>query len=168
MNSTITLRNGVAAFLRNSGKYLLMNRATNRKIAPGVWSGVGGHMEPYEINDPLSACYREIEEETGIIQNEILSLKLLHIITRRSNYEIRQSYIYFGETAKTDIIQTDEGNLSWVECKELLNREYTKTFAAMLEHYSSRNLNDSAVYVGVAENDNGKLRMNWSRCEDFE
>ena len=61
------LINYVAAFLRNNDEYLLMERANNRKINPGFWSGVGGHVEPHEINDPLSACYREIEEEAGMI-----------------------------------------------------------------------------------------------------
>lgn len=164
----ITLRNGVAAFLQNNGKCLLMKRAANRSIAPSVWSGVGGHMEQREINDPLSACYREIEEESGITQENISCLDLLYIVTRRSNAEIRQSYIYFGETSQNEIIQTDEGVLFWIPEAELLDREYTKTFTAMLEHYIKREPNDRAVYVGVAENDNGKLRMNWSRCEDFE
>ena len=164
----ITLRNGVAAFLRNNDKYLLMNRAANRKIAPGVWSGVGGHIEPQELNDPLSACYREIEEESGIVKSQIETLDLQYIITRRSKNEIRQSYIYFGETLQTDVKQTDEGVLFWISENDLLNREYTKTFAAMLEHYKKRSYNDRAVYVGVAEYDNGKLRMNWLRCEDFE
>jgi hypothetical protein len=31
-----------------------------------------------------------------------------------------------------------------------------------------RNKDDRTVYVGVAENDNGKLHMNWAQCEDFE
>ncbi|HBK85283.1 MAG TPA: hypothetical protein DDZ53_04545, partial [Firmicutes bacterium] len=114
IESMITLRNGVTAFLHNNGEYLLMKRADNRKIAPGVWSGVGGHMEQSEINDPLTACYREIEEETGISRDKISSLKLLYIITRRSKDEIRQSYIYFGETAQEEVIQTDEGNLFWI------------------------------------------------------
>ena len=70
----IILRNSVCAFLRNNGKYLLMKRAENRVFNPGFWSGVGGHMEPKEINDPLSACYREIEEETGIIKDYYFSL----------------------------------------------------------------------------------------------
>jgi len=164
----ITLRNGIAAFLRNNDKYLLMNRAANRKIAPGVWSGVGGHVEPQELNDPLSACYREIEEESGIVKSQIETLDLQYIITRRSKDEIRQNYIYFGETSQTDVKQTDEGVLFWISENDLLNREYTKTFAAMLEHYKKRSCNDRAVYVGVAENDNGNLRMSWSCCEDFE
>ena len=164
----IRLRNGVAAFLRNSGNYLLIKRAYNRKIAPGVWSGVGGHIEPHEINDPLSACYREIEEESGICRDKIKSLDLLYIITRRSKSEIRQSYIYFGDTDQTEVTQTNEGELFWIRCGELLEREYTKTFAAMLEHYTKRVQSDRAVYVGVACNAKGNLQMNWSRCEDFE
>ena len=164
----ITLRNGVAAFLHNNGKYLLMKRAETRSIAPGVWSGVGGHIEPDELNEPLTACYREIKEETGIIHDNIDSLDLLYIITRRSNDEIRQSYIYFGETKQNEITQTDEGDLFWISETKLLNRKYTKTFTAMLEHYTKRNQNDRAVYVGVAENDNGKLEMKWAKCEDFE
>ena len=168
MNTNILLRNSVAAFLSNNGKYLLMKRSESRAYIPGYWSGVGGHMEPQEINDPQSACYREIEEETGIGKTEIPSLDLLYIIIRRGKDEIRQSYIYFGETSKTEVIQTDEDSLFWIDEKEFLAREYTKTFAAMLEHYTKRLRDDRAVYVGAAENDNGRLRMNWSRCEDYE
>jgi 8-oxo-dGTP diphosphatase len=164
----ITLRNGVAAFLNNNDKYLLMKRDENRKIAPGVWSGVGGHIETHEINAPLSACYREIEEESGIARDKISSLELLYIITRRSKDEIRQSYIYFGETGQTELAQTDEGELFWIEHSELLKREYSKTFTAMLEHYAHRDKGDRAIYVGVADNNNGELQMNWARCEDFE
>jgi len=164
----ITLKNYVAAFLRNNDKYLLMKRADNRKINPGFWSGVGGHIEPREINDPLAACYREIEEESGITRDKIASLDLLYIITRRNGDEIRQSYIYFGDTTTSDVIQTDEGVLSWVPHGELQKREYTATYAAMMEHYMKRNRIDRAVYVGVADDDSGKLKMNWSRCADFE
>jgi 8-oxo-dGTP diphosphatase len=165
---TITLRNGVAAFLKNGEAYLLMKRAADRAVAPGVWSGIGGHMEPREINDPLSACYREIEEESGITCDEIGSLDLLYIITRRFKDEIRQSYIYFGETARTDVFQTDEGELVWVCEYELINREYTQTFAAMLRHYINRDENDRAVYVGVAGDNNGGLAMVWAKCEDWD
>lgn len=164
----ITLRNGAAAFLRNGDNFLLMKRADNRKIAPGVWSGVGGHMEPHEINDPMTACYREIEEETGIARSQIPALDLRYIITRRYQNEIRQSYVYFGETTATQVIQTNEGILHWVPTRELLARVYTQTYAAMLTHYVHREPSDTAVYVGVAGNDHGRLHMTWAKCEDFE
>jgi len=37
----------------------------------------------------------------------------------------------------------------------------------MLNHYITRGSRDYAVYVGVAGNTNGLLKMNWARCEDF-
>ncbi|MDR1704484.1 MAG: NUDIX hydrolase [Clostridiales bacterium] len=163
----ITLRNGTAAFLRNNGNILLIKRAGNRVILPGVWSGVGGHMEPGELNNPSAACIREIEEETGIASSDINGLELLYVILRRFNDEIRQSYIYFGETSKTGVVQTDEGELFWVSENELLEREFSATFTAMLEHYIKRDRDDRAVYAGVAGNDGGRLRMVWARCEDF-
>ena len=158
----ITLKNYAVAFLRNGDKYLLIKRADNRKINPGIWSGIGGHIEPHEINTPLEACYREIEEETGITHDKISSLDLQYIITRRSGSEIRQSYIYFGKTDVIDLAQTDEGVLFWVPNDGLLNHEYTTTYTSMLEHYAKRKPSDTAIYVGVAENADSDLRMNWS------
>jgi len=162
------LVNGVAAFLKNDGRYLLMKRAAGKRIAPGLWSGVGGHMEPREMNDPFAACCREIEEETGIVPRDVVSLGLRYVLTRLSKDEIRQSYIFFGETARDDIIQTDEGELCWAPERELLDREYSETFAAMLAHYVGRDAGDSDVYAGAASDDNGRLRMNWTRLKDWE
>jgi len=165
----IKLRTTASAFLRNSGNYLLLKRALTKRLAPGLWAGVGGHMEPHELNNPIETCYREIEEETGITKSDIHSLELLYITVRmKSIGEISYNYFYFGETTKTEAIQTDEGSLHWVLESELLNREYPKTFAAMLSHYTTRHPQDRAVYVGVAGNDNNSLSMTWTLLEDFE
>ena len=162
------LRNGTAAFLRNNNKYLLIKRSESKVLLPGLWSGVGGHMEPCEINDPLLTCYREIEEETGITKDKISKLELLYLIIRRSKDEISQSYIYFGETTQEEVIQTEEGTLFWVPESEWTDRQFSSTFSMMLTHYKKRKKEDRAVYVGVAEDDLGKLRIIWAKCEDFE
>ena len=164
----ITLRSIAVAFLRNNGNFLLMKRADTRTIAPGIWSGIGGHLEKNEINSPLAACYREIEEETGITTDKIDTLEMLYVVTRRSKDEIRHIYVYFGETTETGVIQTREGVLYWIPYGELMNREYTKPFAAMLEHYTKRTKDDNTIYLGVADIKNGVFQMSWSRCVDFE
>ena len=134
-----------------------------------MWAGVGGHMEPHELNNPCETCYREIEEETGITRDNIHNLELLYIIIRMSsNDEIRHHYIYFGETTQTETIQTDEGTLHWVPKAELPNRKYTKSYTAMLKHYAARQPHDRAVYVGAAGNDSGTLSMTWTLLEDFD
>ena len=168
MNEKIILQNSAGAFLKQNGHYLLMKRSPDRKIAPDVWSCVGGHSEPDEINDPMAACLREIHEETGISKDHIFSLELRYIIVRRAKNAIRQNYVYFGETDVSGIIDTKEGTLHWIHEKDLLNREFTKTFEAMLKHYINMPDKQKRVVVGVAENHFGKLNMTWSVVEDFE
>ena len=168
MDSIISLENGSGAFLRNNGKYLLIKRSAERKIAPNVWSCVGGHMEQNEINNPLDTCLREIAEETGIEKEHIINLKLRYIIIRRFENTIRQNYIYFGETNMERFIDTDEGKLYWIKEEELLNREYTQMYTAMLQHYINNKDKQEKITVGVAGNINGKLKMNWTMVEDFK
>jgi len=163
----ITLLNGTAAFIKRDNRYLLMKRESNRKIAPDVWSGLGGKIEAHEMNDPKAACLREIVEESGISADQINGLALRYIIMRRHRNTIRQTYVYFGVTDALPTVSTDEGALSWIPENELLDRTYTSTFYAMLDHYTKMP-DTECVVVGVAENDNGVCRMIWSKIEDFE
>ncbi|MDR1329970.1 MAG: NUDIX hydrolase [Oscillospiraceae bacterium] len=165
--NTITLSNGAAAFLKRGGDYLLMKRASNREISPGVWSSPAGKIERDELNDPQAACLREVQEETGITSGQIRNLTLRYIIVRRYRDTIRQTYVYFGETDAEPSVTTDEGELYWIPERELLDRTYTATFTAMLEHYL-HTPDSRRVVVGVAENDNGKCRMVWTAAEAWE
>jgi 8-oxo-dGTP diphosphatase len=165
--TAINLSNGAAAFLKRGDEYLLMKRADNRKIAPGVWSSVGGKLKTNELSDPQAACLREVQEETGITADHIRNLALRYVIVRRYRDTIRQTYVYFGETAAEPTVATDEGELFWIPESELLNRTYTATFTAMLAHYLTTP-DAKRVIVGVAENDGGDCRMVWSAIEDFD
>ena len=168
MNENIIFIYGAGVFLKRNEHYLLMKRSPDKKVAPGVWSNVGGHVEPnLDSGDPLTACFREIFEETGILAEQIYNLILRYIIIRRADNIIRHSYVYFGETDVIEFIETDEGTLHWVPESELLDREYTQTFAAMMQHYVYTPV-DGHVVIGVAENKAGSLHMNWAVVEDFD
>ena len=163
----IKLQNFATAFLKRDGKYLLMKRSAEKKIAPNVWCSVGGHIEEYEMNEPEAACMREIEEETGIKGAQVQNLKLRYVIMRRARDILRQNYVYFGETTAKDLINTDEGTLHWIPEKELLNREFTQTFTAMLRHYTETPDCENIV-IGAAHSVDGKLKMSWSSIRDFD
>lgn len=163
----ITFRNVATAFLFNNNDFLLMKRSEKRKIAPGFWAGVGGHLEPDEINDPRAACLREIYEETGIEAKYIDEFKLKYIIIRRSQNEIRVNYIYFGNSNIREFVDTDEGKLYWIPVGELLNREFTNTIRITLTHYLELGNLMNDVLVGVVSNDNNKPFMNWSLLQDW-
>ena len=163
----IDLLSGTAAFLYREGCYLLMKRAPHRQIVPGLWSGVGGKMEREELNDPYSACLREICEETGIPALAISDLRLRYVILRRSGDTIRQSYCYFGKTTAEATLATDEGELHWIPEAELLQRSFSQTFSAMLHHFV-HTPDEQRIIVGVAQNLEGRCQMTWGALEDFD
>jgi 8-oxo-dGTP pyrophosphatase MutT (NUDIX family) len=54
----------VGAFIRDERlRVYAHRRSADRKLLPGIWDVVGGHLEPGE--SPEEALAREIEEETG-------------------------------------------------------------------------------------------------------
>ena len=163
-----TLQCFTTAFLKRRDRYLLIKRASHKKVAPNVWSGVGGNIEPHEYLEPSETCLREVYEETGIPADHIHGLALRYIIVRRAKDVIRLSYGYFGETDVERVIDTDEGTLHWIPERDLLAREYTQTHAAMLAHYLYTPDPAARVVVGVAENAAGKAHMVWSVLEDFD
>ena len=144
-----------------------MKRSKNKAIAPNVWSCIGGKMEANEMNDPLSACFREIEEETGIKRENIHNLRLRYIIFRQKKNIIRQNYIYFGETDKMECKITEEGATHWINENELDKKMYSQTYAEMINHFM-QNKSSLNIFTGIAGMENGMLKMNWSVLQDFE
>ena len=56
--------NCVGALIRNDRGYVFaQRRLSTRRVFPGAWDIVGGHIEPGETLE--EALAREIEEETG-------------------------------------------------------------------------------------------------------
>lgn len=165
----IKLRTMATAFLINNEDVLLMKRSMEKKFAPGVWAGVGGHLEECEINDPQLACMREIYEETGICEKDIYGLKLKYIILRKSKEEIRISYTYVGHTTMREVKNTDEGELFWVSKSELLNRKLSIMNEVVLKHYfESSSQTGEEVLVGVLNSRNGEPTINWMPIQDWE
>jgi 8-oxo-dGTP diphosphatase len=137
------------AMLFNGNDMLMMKRSLKRTLNPGMWAAVGGHMEPEEINDPRTACLREIHEETGLGESEVLDLRLRYILIRINQMEVRQQFVYSGHTTRRDILQTDEGVLHWIPREEVLQRDIPFIFHCLLEHYL-QNGPATHIWVGTA------------------
>lgn len=152
----------------NNEDYLMMKRAMNRKFKPGIWAGVGGHVEPYEINNPKEACLREVFEETGIGEDDIEDLKLKYITLRRSKDEIRIQYIYFAHSKTRNVIQTDEGELFWINKKELLKKDLSVTAMETLKHYTSYGDSIDDILVGTVSAQGNQPIMTWIPVQDWE
>ena len=163
------LRAMAGAFIINGKDYLLMKRAENRKLAPGMWGPVGGHIEPYELNDPKATCLREVYEESGILEKAFDKLDLKYIIMRRDKDEIRVHHIFIGITNTRNYIdKTDEGKLNWINENELLDKTMTFTVRSALKHYMEIGHNSNEIIVGTVSATDNNPHMNWNSLDAWE
>lgn len=164
---SIRLRQMATVFLRNGSDWLLMKRADTRVLAPGLWAGVGGHLEPSEISDPERAALREVEEETGIRGDQIHDLRLTAILHRRRDHEIRVQYVYVGRVTTREVHDTEEGILHWVPSHEVLAKSMASSTRVFLERYFSQGASDQ-VWVGTLGKQNAAPYIQWAILEDWE
>jgi 8-oxo-dGTP diphosphatase len=144
----ISVRTMTGAFLIHHDDVLMLKRSKNKKIAPGLWSCIGGHVEPYEHGSPENCCLREIEEETGIPRTEIENLTLRYILLRRKEDELNQHYIFFGHSKTRTIGSCDEGELHWVKLSEMAHLQMSLSLKLMVEHYLHHSETDH-VWTGT-------------------
>ena len=157
------------AFIIEGNDYLMMKRADNRRIAPGMWGGVGGHAEPNEINNPKTTCLREIYEETGIEEKNFKNLDLRYIVLRRDNAEITLMYFFIG-SAQTRYYEdkTQEGKLFWINESELFDRPMSFELRNILEHYTAVGYKSSEINVGTVSVIENKPTINWNSLDEWE
>ncbi|MFW5432857.1 NUDIX domain-containing protein [Paenibacillus apiarius] len=98
------IREMATAFLFHQDRILMMKKPESRICPTEFWSGVGGHLEPGELNHPLKACLREIEEETGLQAKELRDIRLRYILLRQTETEIRQQYVYFASADHPNVV----------------------------------------------------------------
>ncbi len=163
----IKLRNLAVAFIFNEQDVLMMKTSDNKRLFPNMWAPVGGHVESDEINDPQKACIREIYEETGIAENDLNDLRLKYITLRRKDDEIRIQYIFFMETKVKTFMNTDEGELFWINKSNLLSLETSFANRSVIEHYFNEGYKDNEVMIGVVDVVNEAPKMNWSELKNF-
>lgn len=150
----------VSAFLSHGDQMLLLHRGLHKKLAPGMWASVGGHMEPSELNAPLETCYREIMEETGFGRDCITGLKLRYMIVRHVDDELRISLYCFGALkARYDLPVCDEGTLHWVSLDSLDSLPMTFTVTQLFKHWRAHPDTDT-VWLGGTNHEN--TAMTWS------
>jgi len=139
----------VNALIWCGGKVLLLKRAETKSVDPGVYSGVGGKVEPGEC--VYDALIREIEEETGITEFE--SIKA-YSITQHPYPPTDCEWVnfYFNVKIKTQvrIPESVEGEFHWIDPKDVDTLPMVKDLKAYIKILDK---NPDAFILGHFDND---------------
>ncbi len=111
------MRNTTLCHIEKDGKYLMLHRVKKENdLNHDKWVGIGGKFEDKE--SPEQCNRREVFEETGLTLN---SSEYRGIVTFVSDkWETEYMHIFTSDNFYGEIIECDEGNLVWVDKKELL------------------------------------------------
>jgi len=144
-----------AIYLFKNQRVLLLYRQGGR-VVNNVWTGsAGGHFESSELNDAKACILREMNEELGLLPEDIDGLSLRYITLRKTNGEIRQNY-YFFATLKESVresLNSSEGICKWFTLDELSALEMPFTAKFVMEHFCRIGHKTSSLYAGVTTAD---------------
>jgi 8-oxo-dGTP diphosphatase len=113
------LRVFVATFIFRGDAVLLLERSRTARFAPGRWTGVGGRVEPDELNEVEAAALREVREETGLSGQDLRDLRVRLVLTLPEAGGISVLVFCAAETDRAGVGPCDEGTLHWVPVGDL-------------------------------------------------
>jgi 8-oxo-dGTP diphosphatase len=102
-------------FITRDDKVLLLKGGSTKRLWPGLYNGIGGHVEQGE--DVITAAKRELWEETGM---RVENLWLCGFITvdTQTNPGVG-IFVFRGETSCVETDQSKDGTLEWIPLTKL-------------------------------------------------
>lgn len=112
------MRNTTLCHIEKDGKYLMLHRVKKKNdINQDKWIGIGGKFEDKE--SPEECNLRETFEETGLTIHSARYCGIVTFVTDK--YETEYMHIFHTVDFSGEVKECDEGNLEWVDKKEILN-----------------------------------------------
>ncbi len=125
-----TLYPRTLTFLLRGDEVLLIQRAQDARLFPGMYNGVGGHVERGE--NVLSAARREVREETGLNVPNLALRCLLHVDEGMDRPGVLV-FVFVGHTRQRDVTHSSEGTLHWVPLAGIGDLELLPDIPELLE-----------------------------------
>jgi 8-oxo-dGTP diphosphatase len=142
-------------FLTREDDVLLIKGAPNKKLWANRYNGIGGHIKVGE--DVLSAARREIQEETGLVPED---LWLCGTITIDTGGNPGIGIFLFRGECPTGIPQpSPEGLLSWLPVGELGNYPLVEDLILLLPKVLALKKGDPPISVRYTYNQDDQLEI---------
>jgi 8-oxo-dGTP diphosphatase len=112
------------------GWILLQERDEHAPIEPNKWCLVGGGVE--EGESPETAAYRELEEETGIVCDDLVSLGQHDLPCAFHGRDLVDLFTARTSVTDTDVVCREGRQIVFVEPRVISSLDLTETTRTML------------------------------------
>ncbi|MGD8244009.1 MAG: 8-oxo-dGTP diphosphatase [Anaerolineae bacterium] len=131
-------------FITNGDDVLLLRGASDKRIWPNQYNGVGGHVRSDE--DVFTAARREIQEETGL---EVRDLRLRGIINIPVDVQGGGVFLFvFTAVALTRHVRaSEEGTPEWIPRGGVARLDLVEDLPALLPRVLAMATNDPPFYA---------------------
>lgn len=145
-------------FLTRGESVLLLKGADDKRIWPGAYNGVGGHVERGE--DVIAAARRELFEETGL-NAETLWLCGIATIDTGQDPGIGL-YIFKGTCPRGKPRKSPEGSLEWVHREELDSKPLVEDLPELLPLILERKPEDPPFAAQYRYDEDEQLQISFA------
>ena len=121
-------------FLYRDDKFLLLQRAADKKFAPNRWTGVGGKVEADEYGDLSASALRELQEETGVPPSRLEAFTLRRVLYHNRLGESLMGLLYYTARYEGKTPSCNEDSLYWKRSEEFASLDIIETTAFVLPY----------------------------------
>ncbi len=141
-------------FLLNGDDVLVIRRSMQARIFPGVFNGIGGHVERGE--DVLTSAIREVREETGLELQELWLRGVISIAHSQYRDSVAGEeepgalvFVFVGRTDRRAVAASDEGELCWVALDRLHEMQLVPDLYELLPRILARSADEGPLFLAA-------------------
>lgn len=139
----------------SNDRVLLIKGALSKKIWPGLYNGIGGHIEAGE--DILESAKRELREETGL-ENVCLHFCGQIMIDVSDSMGIAV-FLFRGDYADEKIVPSEEGELKWIALNDLDDVPAVEDLPVLVPKIAAYKICDPAIIGKYVYDHTGKVNL---------
>lgn len=141
------------SFITHGDEVLLLRGAPNKRIWPGKYNGVGGHVEANE--DIYTSAIREMREETGL---EVIDARLRGII----HVDVGQEtgiivFVFTAQALGRNFRPSPEGALEWVRRDQVRALDLVEDLPELLPRVLAMRPDDPPFFARYHYDGNNRL-----------
>jgi len=143
--------------LISEDRVLLQKAAEDKKIFPGYYNGIGGHIERHE--DVLAGANRELKEEAGITcQDLCLAGSIMIDVEEVAGILL---FVFTGSKFTGELSPSVEGTLHWVKIDQLNQFQVVDDIPELVTRVLDFTTNGRLFFGKYTYDGEGKRTSSW-------